>query len=353
VVQPAPTLADTRVGPPEREPVSPAAEMLGIITGFWVSRAVFAAARLGIADHLREGSRSLEELAAATGTHPPSLYRLLRALASVGVFVEDDHRRFALTPLAATLRTDLAGSLRHLAIAELGLDHYQAWEHLPYSIRTGDAAFEHRFGIPLGEYHLHQPESGELRRRALTGITCAAQAAILRSYDFSSFHIVVDVGGGQGALVAAILQAHPGLYGVLLERPEVRPDAERYLGAAGVGLRCAVAEGDLFRKVPSIGDAYLLMRILRGLDDGRALAVLQSCRRAIRDGGKLLVFESVVPDGGEPSVAKWLDLDALVMSGGRERTAADHRELLATAGFRLARIVPTDSILSIIEAVPV
>lgn len=330
----------------------PTALMLQMITGFWVSRAVFAAARLGVADHLEAGARTAEELAPLTGTHAPSLYRLLRALAAVGVFAEDGQGRFALTPLGDTLRTDTPGSLRYFAMAELGLDHYQAWEHLLHSVRTGGVAFEHHFGVPVWEYYAHQPEYGAIFQRSLAGITEATQAAVLKAYDFSPCRLVVDVGGGHGSLIGAILQSHPALHGVLFDLPEVAAVAEQALAAAGVGMRCAVAGGDFFHEVPAGGDVYLLKWILHDWPDAQALEILERVRAAIRPDGRLLVVESVVPTGSEPSLAPWMDLNMMVMVGGRERTEAEYRDLLARAGFRLTRNLPTESVLQILEAVP-
>jgi hypothetical protein len=331
----------------------PADEMFRMISGFWVSRAVFAAARLGIADHLENGPRTAEELAPPTGTHAPSLYRLLRALADAGVFEEDGQQRFRLTPLGETLRTDAPGSLRDFAITMLGMDHYQAWEHLVHSVTTGGVAFEHRFGIPVFEYYARNEENGTLFNRSLAAITEATERAILEAYDFSRFGTIVDVGGGYGRLLGSILSANPTSHGVLHEQPHVIEGACQHLESQGLAGRCRVVAGDFFREVPSGGDAYLLKWILHDWNDTPALWILRHCRQAIRKDGRLLIFESVVPPAGQASPARWMDLNMMVMVGGKERTEQEYRELLGAAGFELLAVHMTASLLHIIEAVPV
>jgi hypothetical protein len=338
---------EEKKGPP------PAGEMFRMISGFWVSRAIFAAARLGIADHLGNGPRTAEELAAPTRTHAPSLYRLLRALADVGVFEEDPQRRFSLTPLGKTLRTDTPGSLRHFAIAKLGMDHYQAWEHLVHSVTTGEVAFEHRFGIPVFEFYARNEENGALFNQSLAAITEATEHAILETYDFSRFGTIVDVGGGYGRLLGSVLLASPGSRGVLYEQPHVADGARQHLKAQGLADRCQVVAGDFFQEVPQGGDAYLLKWIIHDWNDARALWILRNCRQAIRKDGRLLIFESIVAPAGTTSLAKWMDLNMMVMVGGRERTEQEYRELLGAAGFELLEVRATASLMHIIEAVPV
>ena len=333
--------------------IPPPVAMLQLIAGFWVSRAIYIVAKLGIADLLKDQPRSSEELAAATGTHAPSLYRVLRALASVGVFATDEHGRFALTPLAATLQTGVPGSLRAFAIAELGEDHYPAWGEVLRSVKTGETAFDHLFGMSVWQYRARHPREAQIFDEAMADFTAVAIDAILASYDFSSIGALVDVGGGDGGLIAAILKANPQMKGTLFDAPHVVAGARRRIAAEGLTERCEISAGDFFASVPSGGDAYVLKNIIVDWDDERSVGILRHCHRAMTARGKLLVIEAVIPPGGGYSFRKFIDLVMLVMTGGRVRTEAEHRALLAAAGFRLTRVIPTPSEMSVIEGVRV
>jgi precorrin-6B methylase 2 len=318
-----------------------------------MSRALYLAVKLGIADLLKDGPKPSEELARATGMHAPSLYRVLRALASVGVFAEDQQGRFALTPLAATLQTDLPGSLRAFALAELDEDHYAAWGDLPHSVRTGEVAFDHLFGMDVWQYRARHPEEGRVFDEAMTSFSSVVNAAIVASYDFSSINKIVDVGGGDGSLIAAILRANPSMQGVLFDLlPHVIAKAEQRIEKEGLIGRCQVVAGDFFDAVPRGGDAYLLKWVIHDWDDERGVALLRNCRHAMAKDGRLLLAEAVIPLDNSPSFHKFMDLTMLVMTGGRERTETEYRALLAAAGFRLTRIVPTPSEMRVIEGVP-
>lgn len=329
----------------------PPATLLQMMTGYWVSQALYVAAKLGIADLLADGPVSCEDLAAATDTHAPSLQRVLRALASVGVFTEVSPGSFALTPLAELLRTETPGSMRALAIM-YAEEQYRAWGELLHSVRTGEMAFDHQFGMGYFEYLAQHPEADRVFNEAMTGWTHQLVGAVVDTYDFSPFKTVVDVGGGYGALLTAGLQGNPVTRGILFEQPHVIARAEKQLVAAGIADRCTVVGGDFFAAVPTGGDAYVLSQILHDWDDERCVAILSQCRRAMPDHGKLLVVELVLPPGDEPSLGKWLDLHMLVLLGGRERTAAEYDTLFRVAGFKLARVVPTPPGPSVLEAVP-
>jgi hypothetical protein len=329
--------------------IPPPVAMLQMIASFWVSRAIYIAAKLGLADLLRDGPQSSKELAQATGTHAPSLYRLLRALASVGVLAEDEHGRFALTPLAATLRTDVPGSLRAFAIAELGEDHYPAWGEVLHSVKTGEIAFDHLFGMDVWQYRAQHPEDGRIFDEAMASFSSVVNATIVASYDFSSLGTIVDVGGGDGSLIASILQANPGMKGVLFDLPHVVAGARRRIEAEGLAERCEVVAGDAFTSVPSGGDAYLLKWIIHDWDDERSVAILKNCYQAMAAHSKVLLIEAVIPRGNAPSFHKLMDLNMLVMTGGRERSEAEYRVLFEAAGFRLTQITPTQSEMSVIE----
>jgi ubiquinone/menaquinone biosynthesis C-methylase UbiE len=339
----------TEHNPPSNAAVPPSVAMLQMISGFWISRAIYIAAKLGIADQLRDGPKTVDELAAATATHAPSLYRVLRALASVGVFSEDKKRGFALTPLAETLRTDAPGSLRAFATVELGEEHYPAWGELLHSVRTGEIAFDRAFGMPVWKFFEQNPENAKTFNDAMTGFTLAVNDAVLSSYDFSSFGKIVDVGGGHGSLIASILKTNPKMRGVLFDAPPVIEGARHRLKDEGLAERCEATAGDFFDSVPSGGDAYIVKWIIHDWDDERSVTILKNCHRAMAKNGRLLLVEAVVPHGSEPHFSKYMDLNMLIMTGGRERTEDEYRTLLEASGFKLTRIVPTGSPMSIIE----
>jgi hypothetical protein len=334
---------------------SPAVALRHLSTGFWVSQAIAVAADLGIADHLRQGAKSCAELAPAVGVHAGALYRLLRGIASVGVFAEDDQGRFALTPLATLLLTDGPGSWRAAAMLSGQPWAWRPWEALAYSVKTGRPAFEHIFGMGFDAYLAQHRDAADMFQAFMQVATAEEAMAVAPVYDFSGLTTVVDVGGGRGALLAAILQRNPHLRGILFETPQVIADAPALLAAEGVAERCELVAGDFFQTLPMGADAYLLKWILVSWDDERSIAILQNCRRALGARGKLLVIERLIPPGNEPFFGKLADLNLLVMYQGRHRTEAEYRTLFARAGFELSRVIPTHSPteFSVIEGSPV
>src|SRR5262245_8827001 len=325
--------------------------MLQMITGFWVSRAIYVAAKLRLADLVKDSPKTADELARLTGTHSPSLYRALRALASVGVFTEDGQGRFAQTPLSETLRSDTPGSLRALAIVELGQEHFPAWGNLMHSVMTGEIAFDNLFKQSAWEYYAGNPEDASNFNESMRGLTEMVNMAVLDSYDFSGADNLVDVAGGTGGLISAILAAHPRMRGVLFDLPHVIAEAGPLLDAAGVRDRCEISTGDFFRSVPEGGDAYVMKWIIHDWDDEKSTAILKNINRAMNKKGKLLLIEMVVLEGNQPDLSKFLDLNMLVMTGGRERTEAEFKSLLAASGFELTRVIRTTSPVCVIEAV--
>jgi hypothetical protein len=334
-------------------PQEPAPTTLrSLIEGYRVTQALYVAATLGIADLLAGGSRTSDELAAATGAHPPTLYRLLRALASVDVLRELDGRRFELAPLGQPLRSDAPNSVAGLA-AYVGRPYYwQAWGGLEHSVRTGENAFRHAYGTDLWAYRAERPEESAIFDRAMTSNSRRAVAALLAAYDFGRFHTIVDVGGGNGALLAAILAAHPALQGVLFDQPHVVAHAPELLAAAGVDGRCQVIAGSFFETVPAGADAYVLRNIIHDWEDEDCQRILAVVRRAIPAAGTLLILERTLGLPNEGREAKFSDLNMLVAPGGRERTEAEFAALLAAAGFRLARVVEADG-SAVLEGLPV
>ena len=338
----------TAVEAPQTVSLLPPRRVLAqMLVGNQVQQAIYVAARLGIADLLKEGPKRSDELAAATGSHPGSLYRLLRALASFGIFAEDDGSRFELTPLAALLQKDAPESMRALALWSGGVS-YQAFGGLEQSVRTGEPAFEEIFGTDFFDYLARNPETGGQFDDLMTWNT-APVAGVLAQYDLSGIGTIVDVGGGRGVLLAAILSAHREMRGVLVDHPRVLASARRVLAAAGVADRCETVGADILSQVPPEGDAHLLKSILHGLDDGEATRLLTRCRQAARPGGKLLLLELALRPGNEPGPAKLMDLLMMVGCHGRERSEEEYRALLAAAGFRFSRIMTTRFGYSIIE----
>ena len=320
-----------------------------MLHGYQVSQALYVAATLGIADLVAGGQRSVEDLAERTQTHAPTLYRLLRLLASVGVFAEDDAGRFGLTPLAECLRSDVPGSQRAWAIMVCGPPFWSSWGELLFSVRTGETAFPKVHGMSNWDYRAQHPEEGAIFDAAMTANTALESAAVAEGYDFSGTGVLADVGGGHGLLLATILAANGSMRGILFDQPQVVAGASALLARAGVADRCDIIGGDFFASVPSGADAYLLKSIIHDWDDEQAVAILRTCRSALGAGAKLLLVERIIRPGNTPDPTKFMDVLMLVMAGGRERTTDDFERLYAAAGFRLTHVVPTGVALSIIE----
>lgn len=335
---------------------SPGAALLHLAGGFHVARALYVAARLGVADLLADGPKSAAELAAATGTHAPSLERILRLLACVGVFAEDDSRRFALTPVSMPLQSDVTESLRDVIVFQLGEQAYRAWGELMHGVRTGATAFDRAFGAGVWEYRALHPGYAALFDGAMSRLAAMHIDAVLAAYPFSMLQRVVDLAGGVGTLLIALLSAHSGMRGVLFDLPHVVQSARRRITQAGLAQRCEVQSGDLLAGVPPGADAYILSRVIHDWDDAQAGVILGNCRRAVPQRGKVLLLERVLPDAAAMSEAARpllvSDLTMMVMNGGRERTEDQYRRLLAASGFRLMRITPTATEISVLEAEP-
>ena len=333
----------------------PAWIVLGrLLSGYAVSQLIHAAVRLGLPDLLGEGPKTAEQLATATGVHAPSLFRVLRALAAVGLVTQADEASFRLTPVGECLRARAPGSMRALALTTE--ESYRAWGEVLYSVRTGAPAFDHVYGTGRFAYLAENSSAAATFDEAMAGLVARAAAAVAATYDFSGLRTLVDVGGGGGALLAAVLNSHPTLRGVLFDRPAVVRNARSIIEAAGVAGRCALEGGDFFEAVPAGGDAYILSHTLHNWDDARALRIIESCRKAMSGEGRLLVVEMVVPPQPDPSpeayVLAMTDLQMMVMTGGRERSEEEWRALLASGGFNLVRLVPLGAHHYLLEAFP-
>ncbi len=337
---------------PAPQALPPHVQLIQMGTASWVSAVVYAAAKLGIADHLATGPRSAVELAGTTRTHAPSLHRLMRTLAGLGILTERDAQRFALTPLGEALQTGAPGSARATLMAFCGPAFWRSWEEIPYSLETGKTGFEKACGMPLFEYLAQHPEEASYFSEAMVGFHGAETPAVAAAYDFSGV-TVVDVGGATGNMLAAILVLHAGSRGVLFDRPHVVRDASALLKARGVEERVSIEAGDFFERVPAGGDVYLLSHIIHDWSEEQCLTILGHCRKVIKPDGRLLIVETVLPTGDTPHQGKVQDMVMLVIPGGQERTEAEYASLLGKAGFRLSRVVPTESVVSVVEAVPV
>jgi hypothetical protein len=324
--------------------------MLNHITGYWVSQMVFVVAKLGVADVLAKGPKTPAAIAEQVGAHAPSLRRVLRTLASIGVFAETPNGRFRLTPLAATLRSGVPGSLRDFALMIVDDYNWAGWGALLHGVTTGAVAFDHVHGVRFFDYLATHPTKEKAFAASMASISGAENDAIARAFAFGRFGRLVDVGGAHGHLVATILRRHRKLRGVLYDQPQVVAGAPASGLLAGLEDRVEVIGGDFFASVPAGADAYMMKYIIHDWDDERCVRILGLCREAMAPGGRVLVIENVIEPGNRPGWPKLLDINMLALLTGKERTKAEFRDLFARAGLRLHRVVPTASPISVLEA---
>lgn len=324
-------------------------ELRQAINGYQLARCIQVAAELGIADMLADGPQTAAALAEKLQADPSALFQLLRALVSAGVFAHDNDGSFTLNEPARYLCRDAEHSLYAIAVLA-GQQHYPTWQHLPYSVRSGKVAFDDLHGIDVWQYRMQNAAAGRAFDAAMGAQLGAGAQAVVDAYDFSRFRRVVDVGGGYGTLLAAILRTYPDVQGVLFEQVQVIPGARDYLAQAGVLERCALMAGDFRQVVTAGGDGFILQRILHDWDDRQAHNILTACRRAMQTGQALLLIERLLPITDPPLEMTLTDLTMLVMHGGRERTEAELRALLHASGFAVASVVPTGTPLQIITA---
>ncbi len=324
-----------------------------MIFGKWLSMALSVAARLRIADHLADKPLGITELAKATNTHERSLMRLMRALASVGVFQSTADGAYGLTEIGQYLRSGVKGSMRGVADYCGATWSWRAWEQLQYSIETGETAFDHVFGQRVFDYLAGHPDESEVFNEGMTGFSGKTSDAVVAAYDFSRFKTLADIGGGHGYLLASILKSNPSIKGVLFDAPHVVAMAEPLLKEFGVHERCRVEGGDFFQSIPGDCDAYIMKHIVHDWNDSDALRILKTLRRQARPGATLLIVEMVIPPGDAPHPGKLLDLEMLVVASGQERTEKEYAALLSSAGFSLQQILPTHSPNSVVEAIAV
>jgi hypothetical protein len=334
----------------QAEAPPPEAVLTQMAFGALLTQALYVAAQLGIADLLASGPRPVAELAAETEAHERSLYRVLRSLAGAGVFAEVRPLTFGLTPLAEPLRSDAPGSVRNGLIFMGEGWHFNVWSNMMHSVRTGRPAWGHTHGAEVFEYFAANPEHAEIFNGAMTDMSVQTAPVVVEAYDFSGFGTLADIAGGHGYLLAQILKANPNLSGVLFDVAPVVEGAAALLRREGVEGRVERVAGDFFRSVPR-ADAYIMKHIIHDWDDERASLILRNINAAMGDQARVLIVEVVVPEGNGPHYSKLLDLEMLASPGGIERTAEEYAALLAAAGLKLSRIIPTRSPFSIVEAV--
>jgi ubiquinone/menaquinone biosynthesis C-methylase UbiE len=330
----------------------PADQLMQFATGYMVSSALHGVTALNIPDLLKSGSKSIAELAATTGSNEDALYRVMRALASIGIFKENPARTFSLTPVSEALCAGAQNSMRDMALWLTDPFHFEVYAELGHSIRTGETVPEKIYGLSCFDYLAKDKEVGDRFNNAMTGFSAMVVAAALDEYDFSwlAGKTLVDIAGGHGRVITEILKKHPDVHGVLFDLEHVVAGAKTRIESQGLSARCAVVHGDFFKAVPE-ADAYVMKHIIHDWDDERASLILKNIHRAARPGARVVLFEAVLASGNEPHFAKWIDIEMLVLPGGRERTEQEYRKLFADAGFKVTKILPTKSALNVIEAV--
>lgn len=332
--------------------VPPEGQIMQLATGAFVAQAVWCAAKLGIADLLKDGPRTADDLAAEAEVQPHALYRVLRALASVGVFTETADRTFANTPVSETLRRDWPTSQRDMVLMIGDPEHGRVISDMLYSLKTGQPAWEHALGAPVFEYcFVQNKEFGNLFNQAMTSFSRQTIPAILSAYDFSGAGKIADIAGGVGHLLGAVLQKYPEAKGVLFEIPQVLASAPAMLDSYGVSDRVELVEGNFTESIPVVADIYMLKHIIHDWYDDKNQKILGNIRASMPDDARVLIIDAVIPPGNDPHPGKILDLEMLISPGGMERSEAEFRTLLDKSGFELSRIISTPSPVGIVEAV--
>jgi hypothetical protein len=331
---------------------NPAEQVLHIAMGYMASSALYLASSLNIPDELAGGPKDVAELARASGANEDALFRILRLLASMGVFAEPGPRRFALTPAAELLRKDVPGSLRGMAVFLPDPLHFRVYADLMHSVMTGKPAVDKTLGMPVFEYLAKHPDYSQVFNDAMTALSAPVVGAAIDAYDFSTIGTLVDVAGGHGEVLMSILKACPEVRGILADVGHVMEGAKPRIAAAGLSNRCDAVAIDFFTSVPAGGDAYIMKHIIHDWDDERASLILRNIATAMGGNrGKVILLEAVLRGAGEPDLGKLLDIEMLAMPGGRERSADEFKALFARSGFEMTKVVPTKSPLSVVEAI--
>lgn len=338
--------------PPHERQIPPQAILAQMSMGFIVSQAISVAAKLYVADHLKNGAKTVTELAELTATHEPSLYRLMRGLTSVGIFQRDENGRYTNSPLSEFLRSDHPESFRAAAHMICDHEHWRAHGNMLQSVKTGEIAFDHTFGMPVFPYFAQNPQVAKIFDDAMTSFSVPVAKAVAATYDFSEAATIADIGGGHGLLLATALKTNPNAKGILFDQPQVVANADEVLQAEGVAERVEKLSGDFFSEIPVEADVYLMKFIIHDWNDEQSETILKNLAKSAKPGARVLLVESVVEeDDSVPSMSKVMDLNMLAMTGGKERTAREYAELFEKTGFKLTRVIATPSPMQIVEAV--
>lgn len=329
-------------------------ELIELFMAPWISQAIYVAAALGIADLLKNEAKTINELARDTNSHMSNLYRVLRTLASINIFTEVEPQKFALTSIAQYLRSDYPNSLRSLAMMVGDEWHWRSWGEVLNIVKTGEPAIHRLYKVDnTFEYFAQNAESGALFNDAMSNFSQNIHTATIDSYDFSGINKIIDIGGGHGTLVASILTQNPQIHGIIFDQPSIIQEATKLLEKEKIKNRCEAIGGDFFQSVPSGGDLYILSYILHDWNDECSIKILKNIRQEIKDNGKLLVIEGVLPLNNESHFTKFMDLEMMVIyPNGKERTELEYRHLYEASGFQLNRIIPTSEPVSVIEGIP-
>ncbi len=331
----------------------PQAQLMQIAMGFTRTFLLRAAAQMRLADHLADGPKTADQLAALTNTHSPALYRVLRTLASLGIFSEDEAHQFSLSPLAEPLRSNVPGSVRTSILSITGDIFVVPWSKLLYSVQTGQPSFDNHYGVPFFDHMSHMPEEAAMFSDLLIGINSGDAPAVAAAYDFSTFTNIADIGGSTGHMLATVVASHPGPRGTLCDLPHIEAGASELIRSRGLADRVTFVPGSFFESIPSGCDLYILSHVIHDWSEDQCLTILANCHRAMSPGSRLLIIEMVLSEGNAFHPGKVLDITMLTLAGGQERTEPEYRALLEKANFKLTRVVPTNSPVSIVEAIAV
>lgn len=333
----------------------PSIAVLEMFQGMWLARSIYVATKLGIPDLLRDSPRSTVDLAAVTKTHEPSLYRLLRGLASVGIFSEVEQRQFAQTPFSRVLYPDAPDSIYHWILALGDTWQWEPWVNLEHSIQTGETAFSRYHGVSIWGYFNKHPEAEKNFGLGMTDFSQIVNEPVTLAYDFSASSTLVDIGGGHGSFLTGILKQCPEMKGILFERPAVIEEAKKHIGE-DLKERCTLIGGDFFEEVPEGIDVYIIKQCLHNWGDEHGIKLLRACRKAMRPDSKILIVDRVLVSDREHdpfnTLNKYWDIIMLAIAGGKERTKDEFARIYEASGIKLTRIIPTHTPLSIVEGIP-
>lgn len=324
-------------------------KMYELISGYWVACCIHTAARLNIADHLGNDAKTLEELVSLTKSNKISLYRLLRAITSVGIFEELPNGSFKMNDLGETLKSDVPGSIKPWALANLG-EHFPAFGDLTYGVQSGKIAFDNIHGMGVWEYYKENPDRGLNLMKAMAGVSGAVLKEVINAYDFSNSKVIVDIGGGNGAMMQAVLEAAPHSKGIIFDEPYVVEKTKNEI-PLHLQNRCTVAGGSFFDKIPANADLYMTKWVLHDWNDEQAISILKVCCKAMPQGSKLLIIDAVISDKlNAPHAGKLLDINIMALTTGKERTLNEFKHIINEAGLTFKRVIHTNTeISSLIE----